>query len=464
MKNILSRIDGSYIYSFLGEATLGLTFVLYIILGRVLGPEQYGVFTAANALAGILTFFMLFGLPDLLLREIAADPEEGPKSTTTFLLIEGFNCLVILLLLLPIATALGFEGSGILVCYLVVVGGGCRCAKQTLRSVFRGLGQFRSETISVTIERLAFFAIASAVLFLTHSLVWVVGAMAVVRLLDAVGLFYYLNRKAPISAKIELSSFQRSLKMAYPFALSGVLWVLYYQVDMVMLKVLAPAEEAGFYGAAYSLIEIFSALPRVIFYVAFPRLTRCYATDPGQLPAEIKRSTVLLLAIALPFITIAGFSQTLLIKLSYGEAFLPAIGSLAILLPSLSMKMFASLVSKLFQATRRENLLPSVLLVTVCINVVANAIMIPHLGAVGAALATLLSEIIFSIVGLVLVIRIGYGQIGKTLLAVAIISLLVASIPSFMLYGLNAIVAIGMMAFGLAAIPFLMYRQSDRRI
>ena len=459
MKKIFSKIDFSYFYSFLGEATLGLTLILYIVIGRFIGTEQYGVFEAANSLAGILTFFIGFGFAGLLAREVAANPEKGAKSTTAFLLIEAANSLLVLLLLLPIVKAMNFEGSGIIICYLTVFAGGCRCTKQTLRSVFRGLGQFKSETIAVAIERVSLFALASATLFLTSSLVWVVGIIAVVRLLDTLILFYYLNRQVSLTESIDFSGLKEAFKRAYPFALSGVLWVLYYQVDALMLKSLSSSTETGYYGAAYRLLEIFSALPRVIFYVSFTKLTRCYATDPKQLPAQIKQTTLLLLATVLPCVTLAGFGQAFLINVTYGRDYLPALAALSILLPSLSLKMFASLSSNVFQAVNRENILPPVLLATVCINVVSNAVLIPRYGAVGAAIATLLSELIFSVTGLLLMVRIGYQKVGQTLLSAALLSLLVASIPSFLLAGLSPVIAVVLMISGLTAITALMRPQ-----
>lgn len=465
MKKVLrtvnfSKFDFSYVFSFIGEATLALTFILYALIGRVVGPEQYGIFTSANALAGILAFFILFGFADLLSREVAANPEQGLKSTSTFLLIETLNCLLVLLCLWPIAKAFGFEGSDILVCYLVVIAAGGRCAKQTLRSAFRGLGQFRSESISVSIERLALFIAASAALFFTDSLLWVVGIMAVVRVIDTLYWFFYLKQKESLSSSVTISQVRWSFAMAYPFAISGVLWILYYQVDILMLKALAPdAQQVGFYGAAYSLIEIFSALPRVIFTVSFPRLTQCYAQTPRLLPQKIKQSALLLIVVVLPFVTAAGFAQTLLVKLTYGADYLPAISALSLLLPSLIMKMFASLGSYVFQATRKEKLLPFVLLSTVCLNVAVNALLIPQFGAVGAALATLLSEIAFAVVGLLLIARIGYRQIGILLLLVATMGLMVAAVPSMMIYGLNAAAALVITVASLGAIAFLMSRK-----
>lgn len=456
MKTLLSRLDTSYIYAFLSEATLGLTFIFYIILARILGPEQYGIFASAGALAIILAFFIQFGFPALLGREVAANPLEGSKSTIKFLLLEGLNSLLVLLLLLPLVQALGFNGSGITICYLVVLAEVCRSAKQTLRSVFRGLGQFRTETISLTIERFLVVLLAGVVLFLSEDLVWVLATLVLVRMLDILGLLYYLDKKTQIWSPISFESLWQTLRMAYPFAISAVLWILYYQIDILMLKGLAATEEAGFYSAAYRLIEIFSSLPRVIFLVTFTRFARCQATEPKRLPEEIHKSAYLLLAGVLPVLVAAGLFQTPLIETIYGQAFSPAINSLTILLPSLGIKMFGTLVEYFFQATGREKYLPPLLLTTVIINITSNALLIPEMGAVGAAVATLLSEIVLAIAGLSLMTRMGYKRVGQNLILISFISLLVAAIPSLMLNGLNPAIAINLIIPSMLTIIFLM--------
>ncbi|NES78363.1 MULTISPECIES: flippase [unclassified Okeania] len=455
MKALLSRIDFSYIYAFLGEATLALTFIFYIILARVLGPQEYGVFAGAVALAAILSLFIQFGFPTLINREVAANPLEAPKFTIRFLLLEGLNSLPILLVLVPIAQLLGFEGNGLIVCYLAVFSEVCRSAKQTLRAVLRGLGDFRGESISVAIERFFVVLFASGVLFWSENLVLVLATVVVFRTLDILVLLYYLSKKISIWSPINFSNLWETLKMAYPFAISGVLWILYYQIDLVMLKGLTTPEQTGFYSVSYRTIEIFSALPRVIFYVGFTRFTKCFTTNPDNLPIETYKSTKLLLTIVLPTIVVAGFCQTIIVGIIYGEAFYPAINSLAILLPSLSIKMFGTLVETFLQTTRREKSLLKLLLVTVIVNIAANAILIPHLQAVGAAIATLLSEVVLAISGLGLMAYMGY-KIGRYLCLIATISLLLAGVPSLILYGLNPGIAIGIMTISIVAIVFLM--------
>ncbi|MEQ9233012.1 flippase [Coleofasciculus sp. E2-BRE-01] len=458
MRNLLSRLDLSYLYVLIGEATLALTFAFYIILARVLGPERYEIFAAAVALGAILSLLIQFGFPALLTREVAANPVEGSKSTGQFLIVEGLSFLLVLILLFPIARLLGYQGEGLIVCYLVIFAELCRSVKMTLRGVLKGMGWFRSETVSVAIERFFAVLLSCVVLFLSKNLVWVVGTFVLVRFLDIVGLLVYLSRKTSIWLPLSLNGLWQSVRTAYPFALSGVLWILYYQIDVVMLKGLAPTGEAGFYSAAYRMLEIFTELPQVIFYVAFTRFARYYANEPEKLPEQIYKCTRLLLGIALPVIVVAGFTQTMLVQIIYGEAFAPAVKPLAILLPSLSFKMFGTLVQKLLQATGREKQLPTLMFGATMTNVISNFLLIPYLGGVGAAIATLLSELMLCFIGLYLMNRMEYQHISKCLGIIAVISWLITAIPSLILYGLTPIVGLGLMVPSIVAIVVLMRR------
>ena len=458
MRTLLSRLDLSYLYVLVGEATLALTFAFYIILARVLGPERYEIFAAAVALGAILSLLIQFGFPALLTREVAANPIEGSKSTGQFLIVEGLSFLFVLILLFPLARLLGYEGEGLIVCYLVIFAELCRSVKMTLRGVLKGMGWFRSETVSVALERFLVALSSIIVLLLSKNLVLVVGTFVLVRWLDIGGLLVYLSRKTRIWSPLSFNGLWQSVRMAYPFALAGVFWILYYQVDVVMLKGLAAEGEAGYYSAAYRILEIFSALPRVVFYVAFTRFSRYYATEPDRLPEQIYKSVRLLIAVVMPTLIVSGFLQPILVNIIYGDAFVPAVKSLAILLPSLSVKMFGTLVQYILQATGREKKLPSLLFGVTMTNVVANLILIPFLASIGAAIATLLSEVVLCAVGLSLMMQMGYGQIGKRMGFIVALSLLVTTIPSLILYGLTTLVGLGVMVPSLAGMIILMRR------
>jgi O-antigen/teichoic acid export membrane protein len=182
MKKLLSALDLSYLYAFLGEATLALTLVFYVLLARVLGPEQYDIFSTASALAAILSLLISLGFPDLLNREVARNPEEGIRSTGHILAVEGAGALVVLILLFPLTQLLGIKDSDISIFYLVIFAEVSRSVVLTLRGLLKGLEQFRAEMVVVIIERFSVVACSIVVLLLTHSLFWVMLTFTLTRL------------------------------------------------------------------------------------------------------------------------------------------------------------------------------------------------------------------------------------------------------------------------------------------
>lgn len=462
MKELL-QIDISYVYAFLGEATLSFTFVLYILLARVLGPQQFGIFASAAALGGILSLFIQFGLPSLLNREVAVHPLEGSKNALNFITIQFINSLVVLLLVFPLSIKLGFEGSSIVICYLAVLAEIFRSIKMTFRGILRGLAMFRIETLSVSIERIATILLTSLTLFLSGDLILIVGTIVLCRAVDVLGLFLYLNQKLNLISKINVRKFNKILKSAYPFALSGVLWILYYQIDLVMLKAFSFPEEAGFYSAAYRLIEIFSALPRVIFYVSFTKLTQCYANQPEKLPQETYRTISLLLIIIVPVLLIAGFLQKILVQILYGEAFIPTTQALSLLLPSISIAAFSTLARELLKATRCEKQIPLFLFATVLLNILMNLILIPKMGSWGAAISTLTSEVTLFALSMYFVNRLPYRKLGPTIFLIGILTLLATATPSFILSGMPILIAAVLMSIAIFAIYILMKRAFNHR-
>jgi len=91
-------------------------------------------------------------------------------------------------------------------------------------------------------------------------------------------------------------------------------------------------------------------------------------------------------------------------------------------------------------------------------NVLSNFILIPYLGSVGAAIATLLSELMLCFIGLYLMNRLEYNHISQRLSIIAVMSLLVTAIPSLILYGLTPIVGLGLMLPSIATIVVIMRR------
>lgn len=459
MRKLLSAIDLSYLYAFLGEATLALTLIFYLLLARVLGPERYEVFASAAALGSILSLLISLGFPDLLTREVALNQAEGTRSTVHFLAVEGVGALLVLVVLFPITQVLRIEGLDIAVFYLVILAEVSRSVSLTLRSLLKGMEAFRTETMVVAIERLWVVVCSVSVLLLTHSLFWVILTFVLARIVHLFAFLRYLSRRFQLWAPLDFGRSLAAFKMAWPLALSGVLWIVFYQADILMLKGIAPAGEAGFYSASYRIMEIFSALYRVVFYVSFTRLSQSFAGAPGQIVRQVYKTTLLLTAGILPIVFIAGWLQSPLVNIIYGEDYAPSLQSLSILLPSIAVIIFGELARYVIIAAKQDRYLPVLLVGAVVLNVVANLILIPSMGAAGAAIATLISEGGLTLVCLQVLVKMGYVRVGWTVSAITVLGLLVTAIPSLVLNEFVPVSAWVVAAVGMGAIAYLLRPQ-----
>ncbi len=434
---IMRQCDFSYVYAFLGETTMAAMFLLYVLLARMLGPEDYGVFTAAVALAGIFGVLIQFGLPALLTRNVATNPQEGTRTAGCYLMIQILNTLPVLAALPFLAHILGFTREGTILCVVLIFAELFRSIKMLWRSVMKGNSWFRMESVSVAIERFATVLCALAVLALTRNLLWVVTALMLVRLVDNLGVGGFLAGKVRLGKKPCAHELRDAYRKALPFAVHGILWILYYQVDMVMLKAMAPEKEVGYYGAAYRVVEIFSALPRVVFYVAFTRFARCMADNPAFLPRKVLETCRILLFVMLPPLVIVGYTQPWLMRWMFGQAYLPSILLLAVILPSLGMKMFSTLSEEFLLASGSEKKLPPLLLAVALSNIGVNLLLIPSMGAMGAAIATTLSECIYCALGMTLMIRNGLGKTsGLRVVRVLFPAVFLGAVPAAVVAGL----------------------------
>lgn len=184
------------------------------------------------------------------------------------------------------------------------------------------------------------------------------------------------------------------MRRSYPLALSAVLTVIQVRIDILMLKAMSGDAAVGIYSAAMRLVESAYVFPVSLGVVVFPALTRAYAARSGELKHLFSNLLVTMLVFGIPFAVMTAYFASPIIQLLFGESF----SSAAPVLVIMSMQVplgFANicLVHTLFAAGRQKMELWASVATTLA-NVVANIILIPRLGPAGAALATVICQLV----------------------------------------------------------------------
>jgi O-antigen/teichoic acid export membrane protein len=413
-------LAGSRLYSRLkprlayatGEASNVLNLVLVALVARLLGVEPYGDLIAMLAAAGILGQVVEFGFPMLVARSVAQRPERGWAEIRFALTRQAALALPVLglmfgyLTLLDVASHL--HGVGLLLAASVCF----QAMKGSLRGACRGLQRFGTEALFLWTERsglLVFGVLAVALGGGLPALAAVFFAVRGVDLLVFIAVMYTrFDHDDPARRATSLS-----LGAAAPFAVGSVLWLAYYQVDTAMIGVLSTAHETGIYGAVYRFVDILHVLPRLIVFVTFPAMVIAWSGDRqgfAELLASLRRR---LAYVALPAVLAIVVWSDPLLRLGFGDAYAAGAPALRMLAIGTVFAFYSVLYSQALLAAGRERLLARVLFCTVSANVLLNMLLMPRHGFMGAATATLITEMTY--VGMLAVAVHRLERVGRTL-------------------------------------------------
>ena len=171
-----------------------------------------------------------------------------------------------------------------------------------------------------------------------------------------------------------------------------LLGLVLFNLDLIVLRALRGAEPAGHYAAAYTLIAFSANLFVAFSQAAIAGLARAGDTrDRGEAYALVAAQAF---AVAVPIAIGGTIVAPDLVALVFGERFAPAVAALRILLWSVPAAALREVATAGLIAAQRERDLLGVNAASVVANVLLIAVLIPWLGLEGAAIATLVTEVV----------------------------------------------------------------------
>ena len=273
--------------------------VLFIVMGRKLGDEGFGVFTFAFALAALVTSLADFGQDKVLTREVARDRGALDRyflNTLTLKLVVAVPALGAAVAALALTdhsrttvVVVALLGAAVLIDLLT----------STAYAVFQAFERMEFIPIALITERFVTAVGGIVALLLGASVVPVAAVFlggAVLAFLLAMGLL--LRHVARPKPRLEPRNWWPLMRAAAPIGLAGVAGVVLFRVDTVMLAAFKPQDAVGNYGAAYRLFESTLFLSWAVGAAAFP----VYSRRSGEALAGVyERTLKLVVALVLPF-------------------------------------------------------------------------------------------------------------------------------------------------------------------
>jgi len=384
----------------IGERLLSgvLAITVTAAVARHLGPAEFGVLSFALSLVLLFATFWTLGLSGLVVRELVREPGRHAELIGTITGLRVLGGLLAVVAALTLTVLLGTDSQTRLAVAILAVG------VLTLYA-FDGIDfwlQAQVRSRNAVIARTAALAVGSAIniglIVVDASLMAFIVAAALEYALAGVGLLFVYVRLGgqPRSWRFSGSLARGLLATSWPLILSGVANAINLRVDQLMLGIMKGPEAVGTYAAAARLSEVWYFVPIAIAASVFPAMVRAHAGGHSSFEQWMGRLYDLMIALALPIAILVSVFSTPLISLLYGPSYA---GSAPILAIHVWAGPFVFLGAALSRWLIAEDRLRFSLVrhgTGATVNIVLNLVLIPPLGGIGAAIATLVSYAVAS--------------------------------------------------------------------
>jgi O-antigen/teichoic acid export membrane protein len=232
-----------------------------------------------------------------------------------------------------------------------------------------------------------------------------VGASAVATIIWLTFSIVRRRRRVPLGLSHDPEIWRRLGRASGQLALINLLGLLNYRLDIVVLAVLADTHAVGIYAVATRFID--ALLPLAAFFVAacFPVLASTAVHAPQQRHGQVQRAAEFLALASVPIAVGGWVFAPQLVRLVAGTDYHAAVLPLRLLLLSLPFSYLSTFLLFLVIAADKQRRVLWLMGASITLNLVLNVALVPFYGAVGPAVATLVSEVLGTAALLVIVRR-----------------------------------------------------------
>ena len=382
----------------MGERILRMAVGLFvgIWVARYLGPEQFGLFSYAQSFVGLFTVIAGLGLDGIVVRELVRDPAKQAVLLGTAFRLKIIGALLVIVVL---AIAMWLTNQDGLTALLVFI-----IASATVFQSFNVIDFFfqanvlSKYVVFVNMASLFTSSVAKVILILNDA---ALTAFAVVVLFDSFvlmfGLVYFFQKKSKISFKTLRFSKPVAvdlLRNSWPLILSGVAISIALRIDQVMIKNYLDLSHVGLYSSGVRLAEAFLFIPMVVAQSIFPKIIEMDIERGRKFLVLLVRRVFYVLVVL--SIIVNNTSEFVVVSL-FGHDFLGGHVVLDVLIWTIPFTHLGIMTNKLHLKNHEQKTIFIKQLTLTIFNVLLNISLIPVFGLVGAALATLLTDIVINL-------------------------------------------------------------------
>ena len=386
-------------------------------MARYLGVSNYGIIGFAISFTGISGVIIELGIGFNMVRTIATDNSSAPKYLGNAIPLKGLLSVILFTISLIILILTQSDELTITITLLFTIETIIKSYTGLFNSAFQGFEELKYQGIGNTILNIILLIFIILTIY-TDLGIFGISISYILANIIALIYEYYVLRKHITKPHYEFdkSYCKEILLVSLPFAITGLLYTIYYSIDMVMLTQIVGNYATGIYNATYKLISVLTLFYGIYSAVIFPVMSKFFKKDTKMLIISYEKSIKYLMLIMIPIAISTMFYSLDIIQLIYGHEYDAASSVLSILIWTVCLLFISgagntllnAVHNTLLNAVHKEKTVTKIYAIAAVFNIVLNFFMIPYLSYNGAAITTVLSDVLIVAIQSYVIYKLGH--------------------------------------------------------
>lgn len=390
----MKSIKQNYLYNVLYQLLIiFLPLITAPYVARTVGASGLGIYTYTFSIAQYFSLFILLGVSNYGNRSIAQVRDNNKRLSKTFFEIYSIQFLIgIPIVLIYIIYALFISTNAIIsliqVIYLISV-------ILDISWFFFGIEQFKvTVTRNVIIKILSLLCIFAFVKNSDDLVIYTL-ILTIATFINQFVLWLFLKKNISFT-KVTIKGIIRHIKPNLLLFIPVIATSIYILTDKIMLGIMGDMTSVGLYEYADKIRNIPMGLITALGVVMLPKITNMIAKGNKKAASKyLDKSFIFTMFCAFAFyFGILGISNVF-IPIFYGKEFIDCVEILNLLVIAIMFISWANVIrTQILIPNKKDNIYIISTILGAIINIILNLILIKRYGVIGAAIATVVSEII----------------------------------------------------------------------
>ncbi len=374
--------------------SVGIALLITVISARYLGAANYGVLNYGASLVALFSGVMKLGLDSIMVNELIMHKDkQGDYLGTSIVLRLASSMLSILAIGILLLTLNGDDRILIMVALI-----------QAFILIFQSFNildywfQSRLQSKFVSIAKVIAVTLAAGysgyLLVSGKDVLWFAASVVVSSIIVAISLLIFYGKQGGDKLSFSLVSARALLSKSHHFIIANIISLVYIQIDKLMIANTIDNTQLGIYSAAIVIATGWTFLPDAVITSLRPVIVHAKEQSQELYIKRLKQLYFLLFWGCVAISAILAMLAPFVIAIIFGEDFAASAIIIQIIVWYIPLSMLGIARNIWLVAEEKHKFAKYILIYGVIVNVSLNLLLLPILGIAGAALATVITEVV----------------------------------------------------------------------